>query len=242
MATATTAIEGIQTAGAALLASPLFTVAVWVALGAAILDAANAWWQYHSAQEGLDQSEATLAHSVSVLQIALQQQGIDISDLKSKYDSGQISLTAYLQGLNALVVAHNNAAPAVANLTTQMSLSQAAAQGAEDHQTALAAAIKTTGQAHINAEMAWENGTGSVEAASKAYIAYEAALNAANKTTQAAVEPITSLQKATHDYVDSMQSIPNAASQAANATIAQSSSVQALSDTLQRALASFRTC
>src|SRR5205807_8177918 len=83
---------GAETLAMAAAAAPI------VALAAAVGVLAKGLYDYKSALDSLHSSEKEQGDSLATLEISLRQQGVDISDLSTKYNSGLISQQAYIKG------------------------------------------------------------------------------------------------------------------------------------------------
>jgi hypothetical protein len=219
-ATLQTALSGVSSAGAALMASPLMAVATYAALAASVLSLASAWRQYWQAREGAASQEQQSEDALLRLEVVLHRQGVDISDLKAKYDSGEISIEAYQRGLLALsqqfqaahpiVEQHAAAIQAVLNPTEALAIKQ----------RALSDAVDATRQRLANVTESYKENKATAEDVAKAYDAWTAATKALTGSHAAAVPVVQQLAAATRDFIDPIREYPTllqAASEAQDA-------------------------
>jgi hypothetical protein len=173
-------VVAAEEAGAAATATATTSIAssiglrlgLYGALAVALASAYGAWKQLQEAEAGVVAQNAELDKSLGVLEITMARQGLDISDLKAQYASGQITLQQFMQGLRDMEVSYTNLHPPMAQAaadaqahTDKLSLLKNAVKEAQDAVDKLTAAgVSQAGQS--DKLLAADN---ALEAAQKAY-------------------------------------------------------------------------
>ncbi len=120
---------------------PLMQIGAYVVLAEQVYDLGTAYMKWSAAVDSLQVVTARSTDQISLMQIQLRQQGIDISELTRQYDQGEISLEKYRLKVTEVVKAFREANPyvesaAVAHTRLQDAVTKAV-DGIQDKYTSL---------------------------------------------------------------------------------------------------------